>query len=1074
MTSRDSTSMPPSKVVHAVVDRTAWAVAIAVLFAVVVAAPWLYRLGTQTLMDRESAVLVERARNFAAGVAAFASSESRRLEAIHASLGSITSADTGPNSVGGGSAGSRQDPVLVIGGRAIGRGDEVIDRFGRATGASVAIHARVGEVFRPVTRLRGAGEASLAGDAVIDADHPAWQSLVSGRDYIRHIVESDSASVVRYAAVRDAGGRSIGATVVGVNIEFPLPTRIAVGSDTAPDNSAELVLVDRGAIGAPALLGSQESADGQLAQRLRSGGPAILRSILDAGDSRQPHAIFDGNGHSAQWLFAAAPVDGWPLVAVAAHPVSDVQAVVAPMVDRMVYAAGAMVGLVCLLFALLVRTIGRKDRNFLRRWIPGREPGLALRAENPGGPDPAGAHDDGSSEPAERRSQSHAETAVEHSGSALMLLDDRLHVLFANGAMRRLCGVAERVASGPGVLEGDWSDAPQPLEAVVPKSVADAVRFGSGGGSGGFEFEHAGRRWSQTLTRVEQPAGGPAQVLVEWQAQGPACDVATRIASMLQAAAAGDLSARVEVTGLPEQQCVLAGRVNGSLDAIEFALHEHARVFAAMAAGDLSSRVDGVHGGVLGRMREDVNRALDGIVEMLRGVGAVAAALGTAVVPGGAAGDKSRAGQPVSGESPALSLQRLTATVRRTAGNASQASDLAGSAGEHAGRGSAAVGEVVSAMAGIERAARKMAEILGVIDGISFQTNILALNAAVEAARAGEQGRGFAVVASEVRALAQRSAAAAREIRVLIGDAIGQVDQGSSHVDRAGRTMVDVVASVRKVTDTIAEISAATTEQAAMIETIGRAVEQIERASRDETAHGPDGGSPASGLVDLAGALRTAIAPFAPAAAEGKATAADPVAAVAGARMREPAAEPGKRIATGAPGLAAANRGAPFPRSALPTAAGGGSPPRTSLHATGRPGRQVIAAPARPTAARAAMPTVKLRAPELRTAATPAHKQVPREAVRPARPRPASAPAVASPPVGRPRTSRAPVPAPARSDERPAQTRAPAKSIEARPPAAQAAQESPKAEMARAPGRAKPAPRVPSVAPGDDSYWQEF
>lgn len=1073
MTCRDSTSIPPSMMAKAVVDRTAWAVAVLVLFAVVVAAPWLYRLGVQALVDRQSDVLGDRARDVALSISAFASSESRRLEAIHARLASLTGAEDGPNAVRGGPGGSSQEPVLVIGGRAIGRRNEVIDRFSLATASSVAIYVRVGEVFRAVSTSRGSEDGPLADDLAIDVDHPAWQALVGGGSYIGRNVQSGSASILHYVAVRDAGGRAIGATAVGVNVEFLLPTRREASSDTASDELTEFVLVDRGTSAAPAPLGSRDEVRGGLAQLLRGGGPAILRSILESGEG-QPHVIPDGSGRSVQWLLAGAPVDGWPMMAIAAQPVSVVRAAVAPMVDRMVYAAGGMAGLICLLFGLLVRTTGPKERNLLRSWISVRGPGQALPAANPGSPDPTVKNEDHLSERATSTAQSSAETAAEYAGSALMLLDDRLHVLFANGAMRRLCGVAERVASRSGVLNGDWFVARQPIEALLPKAVAHAVRSGSGGGPAGFEFEHAGRRWSQTLNRVELPDGRPAQVLVEWREQGTAADMETRILAPLQAAAAGDLSARVEVSGLPEQQRVLAGLVNESLDAIECALREHAHVLAAVAAGDLSHRVDGVHGGLLGCMREDINRALDGLVEMLRGVGSVASALGTAVVPGGAAGDRSRTGRPVGGESPAVSLQRLTATVRRTAGNASQASDLAGSAGEHAGRGSAAVGEVVTAMAGIERAARKMAEILGVIDGISFQTNILALNAAVEAARAGEQGRGFAVVASEVRALAQRSAAAAREIKVLIGDAIGQVDQGSSHVDRAGRTMVDVVASVRKVTDTIAEISAATTEQAAMIEKIGQAVEQIEQASHDDAAHARDGDSSAASLVDLAGALRTAIAPFATGATTTEATAAEAVAAVPGARTREPAIESGKPAAPVAPRLAAASRSAPPAPLAPPVAAAVGSPPKTPWRPAGRSSRQGIAAPARPAAARAALPKVKQGAPALRAAATPAPKPVLHEPSRPLRPKPPSVPAVASPPAGRTRTAKAPVPAPARSDKRPAQSPAPATMIEGRHVAAQAAQESPRSEVARASGRAKPAPRIPSVAPGDDSFWQEF
>ena len=154
-------------------------------------------------------------------------------------------------------------------------------------------------------------------------------------------------------------------------------------------------------------------------------------------------------------------------------------------------------------------------------------------------------------------------------------------------------------------------------------------------------------------------------------------------------------------------------------------------------------------------------------------------------------------------------MEEFTSTVQHSAATAGQASQLAGGASDVARRGGSVVGEVVSTMDDIQHSSRKIADIIGVIDGIAFQTNILALNAAVEAARAGEQGRGFAVVAGEVRALAQRSAAAAKDIKGLIGDSVAKVEEGSHQVEEAGRTMDAIVQSVQRVSDLVAEITAA-------------------------------------------------------------------------------------------------------------------------------------------------------------------------------------------------------------------------------------------------------------------------
>ncbi|WP_234788327.1 methyl-accepting chemotaxis protein, partial [Cupriavidus necator] len=175
-------------------------------------------------------------------------------------------------------------------------------------------------------------------------------------------------------------------------------------------------------------------------------------------------------------------------------------------------------------------------------------------------------------------------------------------------------------------------------------------------------------------------------------------------------------------------------------------------------------------------------------------------------------------------EQTASSMEELTSTVRQNADNARQASGLAANASETALRGGEVVGRVVQTMDEINDASKKIVDIIGVIEGIAFQTNILALNAAVEAARAGEQGRGFAVVAGEVRSLAQRSANAAKEIKGLIGDTVERVDNGSALVGQAGKTMEEIVQAVKRVTDIMGEISAASAEQSAGIEQVNQAV----------------------------------------------------------------------------------------------------------------------------------------------------------------------------------------------------------------------------------------------------------
>ena len=210
----------------------------------------------------------------------------------------------------------------------------------------------------------------------------------------------------------------------------------------------------------------------------------------------------------------------------------------------------------------------------------------------------------------------------------------------------------------------------------------------------------------------------------------------------------------------------------------------------------------------------------------------------------------------------AASMEQLTATVRQNADRAHSASGLAVDASATARRGGAVVGEVVQTMEAINDASNRIVEIISVIDGIAFQTNILALNAAVEAARAGEQGRGFAVVASEVRSLAQRSASAAKEIKQLIDDSVSKVGAGTTLVRQAGSTMSEVVESVKRVTDVVSEISAASTEQSVGIDEINRAVSQMDEVTQQNAALVEQAAAAAQSMQEQAAGLANTVSVF--------------------------------------------------------------------------------------------------------------------------------------------------------------------------------------------------------------------
>jgi methyl-accepting chemotaxis protein len=207
-------------------------------------------------------------------------------------------------------------------------------------------------------------------------------------------------------------------------------------------------------------------------------------------------------------------------------------------------------------------------------------------------------------------------------------------------------------------------------------------------------------------------------------------------------------------------------------------------------------------------------------------------------------------------------MEELTSTVKQNADNARQANQLAVSASGVAVKGGTVVSQVVDTMSAINASSKKIVDIIGVIDGIAFQTNILALNAAVEAARAGEQGRGFAVVAAEVRNLAQRSAAAAKEIKTLIGDSVDKVEEGSQQVAQAGKTMEEIVDSVKRVTDIMAEITVASQEQTSGIEQINQAITQMDQVTQQNAALVEEAAAAAASLQEQASGLSEVVSVF--------------------------------------------------------------------------------------------------------------------------------------------------------------------------------------------------------------------
>lgn len=333
-------------------------------------------------------------------------------------------------------------------------------------------------------------------------------------------------------------------------------------------------------------------------------------------------------------------------------------------------------------------------------------------------------------------------------------------------------------------------------------------------------------------------------------------------------AAASNTSEKAVITSVTLMLVGLLGGVAAGLilsRSIVRPLAEAVAVTERVARGDLTGTINVKSQDEIGQLMQSLrtmNESLVAIVGQVRtGTDTIATVAGQ--IAAGNMDLSSRTEQQASSlEETAASMEQLTATVKQNADNARQANDLAMSASDVAASGGAVMSQMVETMNVINDSSRKIADITGVIDGIAFQTNILALNAAVEAARAGDQGRGFAVVATEVRNLAQRSAAAAREIKTLIGDSVSQVEAGGLLVTRAGVTMVDVVASVRRVTDMMSEITAASQEQSDGIALVSQAVSQMDKVTQQNAALVEEAAAAAASMQQESTSLAQVVSVF--------------------------------------------------------------------------------------------------------------------------------------------------------------------------------------------------------------------
>ena len=773
-------------------------------------------------------------------------------------------------------------PLLRHAGTILNDRFDEVDQFTALTSAAATLFVRKGDDFlRIATSLKKEnGERAIG--TLLGKEHSAYTRVMAGERYVGKAKLFGKDYYTSYRPIKDAAGAVIGIIFVGMDITQELSElkqhvkEVRVGSsgyffvlDTRPGKDQGLALIHPAKEG-QSIIGAKDASGREFIKEMIEKKQGEIRypwANPELGDSsqREKIAVFDTLA-DWQWLIGGGTY-------------LDEFEAVAHTMRRMQLAVSLLIGiiLVVIITLLVRRLVYRPLHDEVLPTFRALSAGKYDAPLNVARLDEIGQVMQGMEtmqnrlgfEVAESQRKSDEMTrvtiALDCVGTPVRIADARGTVIYANKAMFESLRRIEPVLRAQNPLFSVDTFVGSSIGNLYADPAAALSRLAGLSAMSEIEMDIGGRTYRVVTSPVFSAGGERLGSVGEWQDRTAEIAVEREVSDIVDKALRGNLDGRVGMEGKNGFFAILSERINGLLEVTHGALIATSDVLGRVARGDLTQQIDKDYEGIFGQLKDDTNTTVERLREVVGRIKETTEAINTAAkeIAAGNHDLSSRTEEQASSlEETASSMEELNATVKQNAESARQANELASRSNEIATRGGQMVKQAVETMTGIQSSSQKITDIVGVIDSIAFQTNILALNAAVEAARAGEQGRGFAVVASEVRNLAQRSATAAKEIKLLIAESVDKVESGARLVNDAGNTMDEVVTSFQQVARLVMDITNASREQSSGIEQVTQAVSQMDEVTQQNAALVEEAAAAAESLEEQAHGLVQTVGMF--------------------------------------------------------------------------------------------------------------------------------------------------------------------------------------------------------------------